>query len=223
MWRTALGWYMDRTAESPERRQRGASEVQGAILMTALVVLTMSVAGVTLTDRMAGQSETPPLLDCEMTYEGGELLVTHAGGERVDTTSLALVLRNESGSSGRMPLVVDGGDDDGRFEVDETARSSALDARTEVLLVENRVIVCERIVYPTTATPTPGGTPTPTGNPPPTQTASPTATATTTATPTPTGTTAAPTTAATPTPTTDCPGQSCDNAGRSGGSGGTQG
>jgi len=174
-----------RPSEPPDRRQRGASEVLGALLMTALVVVTMTVAGVALAPQFSDGAGGTPLVDCEFTYEDGALQVTHGGGHGADASELAVVLRDGSGASTRVPFVVDEGDDDGRFEVDETARFGPLGGRTEVLVVTDNVIVCEAIVYPTTPTPTPGSTPSAT--PTPTGTATPTAppTATPTATPTP--------------------------------------
>ncbi|WP_276260488.1 PKD domain-containing protein [Haloglomus litoreum] len=179
--------------------QRGASELLGGILMTAVVVLTMSVAGMAITTGITDQSGETPLVDCEPNFEDGELLVTHGGGHSVDASELGVVLRDGTGSSTRLPFVVDEGDGDGRFEVDETARLGPLTDRTEVLVVTNGVIICEAIVYPTTPTPTP--TPTRTATPTPTPT--PTRIATPTGTPTPTPTTTPTTTPRNQRPTAD--------------------
>jgi len=167
-----------------KQRQRGASEVLGALLMTALVVVTMTVAGVALAPQFSDGPGGTPLVDCEMTYEDGALQVTHGGGHGADASDLAVVLRDGSGASTRVPFVVDEGDGDGRFEVDETARFGPLTGRTEVLVVTDNVIVCEAIVYPTTPTATPGATPTPTAAPTPTATPTASPTATPTLTPT---------------------------------------
>jgi hypothetical protein len=181
-----------RISGAPAQRQRGASEVLGALLMTALVVVTMAVAGVALAPQFSDGSGGTPLVDCEFTYEDGALQVTHGGGHAADASELAVVLRDGSGASTRVPFVVDEGDGDGRFEVDETARFGPLAGRTEVLVVTDNVIVCEAIVYPTTPTATPGSTPsarpTPTGTATPTASPTATPTSTPTATPTPTPT-----------------------------------
>jgi hypothetical protein len=196
MYPTLFCWVVSRTSEPLGQQRRAASEVLGAVLMTALVVVTMSVAGATLVPQFSDGSDGPPLVDCETTYEDGALQVTHAGGHSVDASALSLVLRNDSAPTTRVPFTVDDGN--GRFEVDDTARFGPLADRTTVRLVRDDVIVCETIVYPTTptASPTPIPVPTPTETATTTPASTPTATATHTTSPTPT-----PTATATPTPT----------------------
>lgn len=190
-------------SEARCRDQRGASELLGGILMTAVVVLTMSVAGMAVTTGITDQSGETPLVDCETSYEGGALMVTHAGGQGADASELAVVLQEGTDPSTRLPFVVDEGDGDGRFEVDESARLGPLADRTEVLVVTDGVIVCEAVVYPTmptaTVTLTTGPTPTATSTPTPTQTPA----ATVTPTPTPTATVSP-----------GCPGNACDTSGQ---------
>jgi cell division septation protein DedD len=182
---------MTRLLGASDRHERGVSEVLGSVLMTGLVVVAMTVAASAVVPQFTSDTDSArPLVDCEIAYED-ELLLTHAGGHSIDTTGPSVVLQDGSGSPTRLPFAVDEGDDDGRFEVDETARLGTLPGRTEVLLVADGAIVCEAIVYPTTPTPTPGTTPTATATPMPTATPTPMPTATPTpsapapATPTP--------------------------------------
>jgi FlaG/FlaF family flagellin (archaellin) len=67
--------------EGPDGPERAVSEVLGGILMTALVVVAMTVAASAVVPQFGEDADTGrPLVDCETSYEEGLLQVTHAGG-----------------------------------------------------------------------------------------------------------------------------------------------
>jgi hypothetical protein len=193
-------------AGGPQRPERGVSEVLGAVLMTGVVVLSISVAGAAMLPLFGDVGTSgAPLVDCDITADGDEVLITHGGGDRVDTAALRVVI--EDASSGRTITPFPGGvgDGDGEFERGESVRVPAPPDVTEVQVFTSSARLCGAVITDPVS-PTPAATPTAAATPAPTATATPTPTATATATPTatpaPTATaTATPTATPTPTPT----------------------
>lgn len=120
--------------------KRGQSETIGVLLLTGVVVVTATAVGMfALTNYTDSATDEQPLFTCTIEYDDNAVTVTHAGGQRVDTSTLIVILRN---SSGQTRLGFDSGAD-GRFETGERQRFGAISTATTVLVATNRGIACQ--------------------------------------------------------------------------------
>lgn len=190
---------------SEARPARGQSEPVGALLLAAVVVITVATAGVVVFDHLQDAETTRADVSVTVTADG--VAVAHAGGDAVPLSALRVVVRNDSGTW-EPPVGVGGvvdGDADGTFEPGErwVARQSLGDDPVTVYVVDERTetLLEKAERYPTrlrrlthtpsetpTATATSARTSTPTATETPTATATETQTTTATPTRTPTGT-----------------------------------
>jgi len=80
----------------PESR-RGQSEVIGVVLLTAIVVSAVTVAGVFMFDRQAADREAETdgaLVDLQVEMNDTHLLVRHVGGDPLNTSQTTLVVND---------------------------------------------------------------------------------------------------------------------------------
>ena len=189
---------------------RAQSEPLGVVLLTAVVVVSVSVAGVVALADAGGDETTRASLDVTVTREG--VGVAHDGGASVPLDDLRVVVRNDG--VGWRPTVSEsdvlGGDGDAELDPGErlVVRRPLGESLTTVHVVDARTgtLLAEVEAYPTRLTSLPGtptATPTPTApSPTATLTASPTAPTATGTPDSPTATqTSTATPAATPSPT----------------------
>lgn len=74
---------------------RGQSETVGVVLLTAVIVILVSVLGAGILSSGA-QSDEKPLIDLDIDITTTTISVTHDGGDTVDGTSLDITIRNET-------------------------------------------------------------------------------------------------------------------------------
>ncbi|MFB6123652.1 MAG: type IV pilin [Haloferacaceae archaeon] len=99
-------------------RCRGDSEIVGTLLLTATVVVLVSVVGYYALSNVGGGDAPPVQVAGGVTSDAVTLV--HGGGRSIDASSLDVVLRFD-GTERRYDFEADGdcGDDDGRFEPGE--------------------------------------------------------------------------------------------------------
>jgi FlaG/FlaF family flagellin (archaellin) len=100
------------------RRCRGDTEIVGMILLTAIVVVLMSVGGYYVLSNVG--EDGAPNVEITGRATSDAVTLTHGGGASLDAASLDVVLRY-GGSEQRYDFAADGtcGDEDGRFEPGE--------------------------------------------------------------------------------------------------------
>lgn len=78
----------------PESR-RGQSEVIGVVLLTAIIVSAVTVAGVFIFDRQAADRESETdgaLVDLQVEVNDTHVIVRHLGGDPIDASRATLVV-----------------------------------------------------------------------------------------------------------------------------------
>lgn len=153
---------------------RAQSEPVGVVLLTAVVVLSVTTAGVVVFAGVGDDETTRTSVSVTVTHDG--LGVAHGGGESVPLSDLRVVVRNDS-ETWRPAVTVAGvvdGDDDATFEPGErwVARRALGENVTTVYVVDERTgtVLKKATQYPTrltrlTRTPTATATATPTNSP----------------------------------------------------------
>lgn len=143
---------------------RAQSESIGVILLTAVVVITVSTAGVVVLADIGAEETTRADLAVDITDD--HVAVTHNGGESVPFDALVVVVRqgNDTWRPAANASALTRGDTDAQFEPGErwvwnrslettrVATVRVFDRRTNTLLVEKRG-------YPTAATDRPSMAP----------------------------------------------------------------
>jgi flagellin-like protein len=77
--------------------RRGQSEVIGMVLMTAIVVSAVTVAGVFIFDRQAADRESETdraLVDLQVEVNDTHIVVRHLGGDPIDASRATLVVND---------------------------------------------------------------------------------------------------------------------------------
>lgn len=126
---------------------RGQSETVGVVLLTAVVVVSVSVLGVGILSSSGPQAADKPLIDADIEITTNSVTITHGGGDSVDGRTVDVVVRNRTAS--QRYASVDGG----RFEPTDTVTlSHSLNGTVTVLVVHtdsNYVVGREsRTLYP---------------------------------------------------------------------------
>lgn len=113
---------------------RGQSEVVGSLLLIAVVVVSVSVAGVVVLADVYDRGNSPPQLAANATaVSPSEVSLTHVGGEPALDEDLRVLVRQGATTADFDVEAVAYGDDDGRFESGETwTRSVSLTAGERV-------------------------------------------------------------------------------------------
>lgn len=80
-------------------RRRGQSESIGVVFMTAVVVISVTLAGGLLfLGTNAGTGDDQVLLDFDSKTTAGTLVLVHSGGDAVDASDLQVILEGPSGT-----------------------------------------------------------------------------------------------------------------------------
>ncbi|KAA9399852.1 type IV pilin [Haloarcula sp. CBA1130] len=107
---------------------RGQSETVGVVLLTAVIVISVSVLGAGILSSGA-QSVDKPLVDLDIDITTTTISVTHDGGDTVDGTSLDIIIRNETASQRYESAVT------GQFKPTDTVTQSHTYTGTVTVLV----------------------------------------------------------------------------------------
>ncbi|KOX93529.1 hypothetical protein AMS69_06280 [Haloarcula rubripromontorii] len=152
---------------------RGQSETVGIVLLTAVIVVMVSVLGAGVLSS-GPQPTAEPLVDLDIDITNTTVLITHNGGDTIDGRAFDVSIRNETASQRYESAVT------GPFEPTDTVRLShsytgtvtvlavAVDSNT-VLGRESRTVATD----PTPTTDTATATPAPETETPATETATP--------------------------------------------------
>ncbi|GCF14170.1 hypothetical protein Harman_21050 [Haloarcula mannanilytica] len=76
---------------------RGQSETVGIVLLTAVIVVVVSVLGAGILSSGPQPAERP-LVDLDIDISSNNVTITHSGGDTVDGASLDVGIRNETAS-----------------------------------------------------------------------------------------------------------------------------
>lgn len=124
------------------RATQAQSEALGVVILTGVVLVLVTTVGVfALTNYTESATPDAPLFTCTIEYADDTVTVTHAGGDHVESSTVSVILRNDSGRT-RIPL-------DGvgpRFEIGEAVRIGSVNTTTEVLVSTERDVVCQNTV-----------------------------------------------------------------------------
>lgn len=78
------------------RRERAVSRTVGAVLMVAVAVGIGASVGLFLYDVVATTGEDPPQVSLDARFDGNELVVSHNGGEPLNSDAVTVRMNSEA-------------------------------------------------------------------------------------------------------------------------------
>lgn len=134
---------------------RGQSETVGIVLLTAVIVVMVSVLGAGILSSGPQPAERP-LVDLDIDISSSTVTITHSGGDTVDGASLDVVIRNETAGQRNESVVT------GQFKpTDMVTLPHTLNGTVTVLVLDadSNAVLDRESVMPGTDTPVDTGTP----------------------------------------------------------------
>lgn len=125
-------------------RSRAQSETLGVILLTAVVVILVTIIGGTMLFNYGTQAtRSAPTAQCSIDATNGNVTIIHTGGDALDGSTVAVVLSNESGQSRIQYRTLT---NRATFRTGDTVRLTGVGSPTDVTVVAGKYVICEKSV-----------------------------------------------------------------------------
>ena len=115
------------------RRPRGQSEVVGVVLLTAVVLVLVTLVGAAVLFQWESETEDDPRVAVESELTETTLTVRHQGGDRLPAASVRVALRGNASADVALADFSDGAGD--RFEPGSTWRHDAFAGDIESVVI----------------------------------------------------------------------------------------